>query len=335
MNGGAEPARQVHLTPVPLVPDDCPIVAVSPAMRRAVGLALRFAPTDLPILIMGPTGTGKELFARQIHHWSGRPAPFIDVNAGALPREMIESLLFGHRRGAFTGAVEAADGLVTAAGAGTLFLDELTSLPLEGQAKLLRVLESGEVRRLGDSINRPVLCRFVAAVQEDLESRIAEGHFRADLYQRLAGVVIRLPALAERREEVLPLARIFARERGGSLSPSAEAEFGGYDWPGNVRELKAAIQRAVHLSEDGLVTGEGAQEAIELCAPRRLRLSGPTGSSAGDPLIELCRTHGWDIGRAAEAVGVGRSTLYRKLRESGIDPARWREGARFTIRVEE
>jgi DNA-binding NtrC family response regulator len=325
----------MHLTPVPLVPDDCPIVAVSAAMKRAVGLALKFAPTQLPILLVGPTGTGKELFARQIHRWSRRPEPFVDVNAGALPREMIESLLFGHRRGAFTGAVEAAEGLLLAAGAGTLFLDELTSLPLEGQAKLLRVLENGEVRRLGDSVNRPVHCRFVAAVQEDLDARIGRGEFRTDLYQRLAGVVIRLPPLVDRREDIVPLARAFVGEADAELLPEAEAAFAEYPWPGNARELRAAIHRAVHLGEGRVVTRAAVREAIDLCAPPRVRLSESDGAPVAEHLIEACRSHAWDVGKAAIALGMGRTTLYRKLREAGVDPARWRDSSRSRLRLEE
>lgn len=335
MSGGTEPARTVHLTPVPLVPDDCPIVAASAAMKRAVGLALKFAPTGLPILLVGPTGTGKELFARQIHRWSRRPEPFVDVNAGALPREMIESLLFGHRRGAFTGAVEAAEGLILAAGAGTLFLDELTSLPLEGQAKLLRVLENGEVRRLGESVNRPAHCRFVAAVQEDLDGKIGRGEFRADLYQRLAGVVIRLPPLVDRREDIVPLARAFVREADAELLPEGEAALAEYPWPGNARELRAAIHRAVHLVEGRMVTPGAVREAIELCAPRRMSLSPREGAPVTDALIEACGAHAWDVGQAAAALGIGRTTLYRKLREAGIDPARWRDTHRFRVHLEE
>lgn len=321
------PGPAVGHTPVPGIPDDSPIVGISPAIRRAVTLAIRFAATDLPILLMGPTGSGKELFARQIHEWSGRPGPWMDVNAAALPREMVESLLFGHRRGAFTGALHSAEGLLLAAGAGTFFLDELPSLPLEGQAKLLRALETGQVRPLGETANRPVRCRFIAAVQDDLAERIARGEFRNDLYQRLAGVVIRLPALTDRPEDVIPLARVFARERGCQLHPSAEPSLHHYQWPGNVRELRGAMHRAAHLEEGNEITAATIREAIELSSPPNARPS-TGGPQLAQPLIELCRSFEWDVTRAAAAVGVGRSTLYRKLREAGVDPARWRfEGA--------
>jgi DNA-binding NtrC family response regulator len=319
------PAMERQFTPVPLPPEDCPILGVSPAIRRAIGLALRFAPTELPILLVGPTGSGKELFARCIHQWSGRRGAHVDVNAGALPREMVESLLFGHRKGAFTGAMESSDGLLVAADGGTLFLDELTSLPPEGQAKLLRVLETGEVRALGAAANRAVRCRFVAAVQEDVDGRVRRGEFRLDLYQRVAGVVIRLPALAERPEDIVPLARVFARTHARELTPEAEVVLGGYGWPGNVRELRAAVIRASFLTQGQGVDAGAMLEAIELSAPREeVRVSGPTPGVDSEELIALCRRHRWDVGSAARAIGIGRSTLYRRLRETGIDPMRWR-----------
>lgn len=314
-----------HLTPVPSVPADCPIVGVSVAIRRAVALAMRFAPTDLPILLVGPTGSGKELFAAQIHRWSRRPGPWVDVNAGALPREMVESLLFGHRRGAFTGAIQASEGLLAAAGPGTLFLDELTSLPSEGQAKLLRALETGQVRPLGETTNRPIRCRFVAAVQDDLTTRIQRGEFRNDLYQRLAGLVIRLPGLAERPEDIVPLARSFAEERGRSLDTEAAGLLAGRPWPGNVRELRATVHRAVLLCDGPTLPTSALHEAIELHAPGSPSPAPrPIDPGASHPLVELCRSHDWDVGRAAASIGLGRSTLYRRLRASGIDPGRLR-----------
>jgi DNA-binding NtrC family response regulator len=319
------PRKVEYATPVPLLPEDCPIIGESPAIRRAVGLALRFAPTELPILLVGPTGSGKELFARQIHTWSRRGGAFVDINAGALPRDMVESLLFGHRRGAFTGAIEASRGLISAAEEGTLFLDELKSLALEGQAKLLRALETGEVRALGETVNRPVRCRFIGAVQEDVDRRIQRGEFRLDLYQRLAGVVIRLPALADRPEDIVPLARAFAAPQGRRIALTAEPLLVRYSWPGNVRELRSAVLRACFLSPDAEISAEVLVDALDLAASvkemegmRRI-----TPMEAG-PLIELCREHRWDVGSAARALGIGRSTLYRRLRESGVDPVRFR-----------
>lgn len=307
------------LIPWPLG-DGTPIIGISPAIQRAIALARRFAPTGTPILLVGPTGCGKELFARQIHLWSGRPGAFIDVNAAALPREMIESLLFGHRRGAFTGATEAADGLMAAAGGGTLFLDELASLPPEGQAKLLRAVENGEVRRLGDVTNRAVECRFLGAVQDDLEERITRGSFRADLFHRLAGAVIRLPALAERREDIGLLARHFAAGCGAVLPAASEGELLQHDWPGNVRELRSAVIRARHLEDQEVISPQAIRDALALTSTLGGRL-GLGAAAIADPLIELCRRHAWDIGRAAADAGVSRATLYRRLRAQGIKPS--------------
>lgn len=324
-------------TPVPLPPEDCPIIGVSPALRRAIGLALRFAPTEVPILLVGPTGSGKEMFARHLHGWSGRRGELVDVNAGALPREMMESLLFGHQRGAFTGAHIDTPGLIAAAEEGTLFLDELGSLPMEGQAKLLRALESGEYRPLGATRNRPLRCRFVAAVQDDIDRRVREGSFRLDLYQRLTGLVIRLPALAERTEDILPLARGFAAGAGRGLSGGAEAVLAEYVWPGNVRELKAAIIRATFLATEGdEVTAAIMREAIALGAPvvsRHVAVRAPSWSVEG--LTTLCAANDWDIERAARITGIGRATLYRRLRSAGIDPGQWRGSRRSETRRDE
>lgn len=190
-----------------------PIVGVSAAIQKAVALVEHFAPTGFAILIVGATGTGKELLARHIHHRSRRRGELVDVNCGALPREMAESLLFGHRRGAFTGAVESTVGHVERADGGTLFLDEVLHLPPEGQVKLLRVLETGDVQRLGEGRKRNVDLRIVAAAQDDTTERLGLGVFRRDLYQRLAGVVIHLPPLAERPEDIVPLAAHFAARR--------------------------------------------------------------------------------------------------------------------------
>lgn len=299
---------------------DHPIIAASPAMRHAVAIARRFAPTELPILLMGPTGSGKELFARQIHQWSEVRGELVDVNAGALPRDMVESLLFGHRRGAFTGAATETEGLIVAAREGTLFLDELASLPAEGQAKLLRALECGEVRRLGDTVTRQVRCRFVAAVPEDIEGRVDRGEFRLDLYQRLAGVVIRLPPLTERSEDIAPLGRAFARAQGRGLSVCAEGVLKRYAWPGNVRELKIAVQRARFLADAPSISGEVMREAIAL-GRAGVGWEGvdEVEQQGALALVEACRAHDWHVGRAARALGVGQATLYRRLREAGVD----------------
>lgn len=315
------PAEQ-RLTPVPLPPTDCPILGVSSAIRRAIGLALRFAPTDLPILLVGPTGSGKELFARQIHRWSARPGALVDVNCGALPRDMVESLLFGHRRGAFTGAHTDTQGYFEAAHRGTLFLDELGSLPLEGQAKLLRALDGSEVRRLGETEARPVLTRVIAAAHADLALRVENGALRADLFHRLAGVVIELPALSQRREDVLPLARARAAELGHTLSREAETVLAGHGWPGNVRELRAVVHRAACLGGERELGAESVAEALALSGSRgvhRIRNGEARPQERDQEVIEVCRALGWDVTKASGVLGVSRATLYRMLRRLGVD----------------
>ncbi|HMJ58140.1 MAG TPA: sigma 54-interacting transcriptional regulator [Gemmatimonadales bacterium] len=302
-----------------------PIVGVSKAIRKACALVERFAPTDLAILLVGPTGTGKELFARHIHVRSRRRGELVDVNCGALPREMVESLLFGHRRGAFTGAVESTEGHVQRADRGTLFLDEVLDLPLEAQVKLLRVLESGEAQRLGDGTKQRLDLRIVAAAQNDLMGRLARGGFRRDLYQRLAGVVLELPPLAERPEDVLPLATHFAARQGRVLEPDTPRALAGYSWPGNVRELRLTIQRAGLLVENGTLPPAAIQEAIALGWSTDREASDVDRSGAGTrweeerrKLLATCVAHDWRADRIAKAYGIHRVTLFRRLRRFSL-----------------
>src|SRR6266487_3741219 len=242
------------------------ILGESPVLRRAISLAERFARTSLSVLLQGATGTGKELFARRIHKRSGRTGRFVPVNCGALPRTMIESLLFGHRRGAFTDAHESVPGFIEAADRGTLYLDELASLPLEDQVKLLRVLESGDVYRVGETEPRGVDLRVVASVQESPVSLVAAGALRLDFCERVAGVVIILPPLCERGDDVLVLADHFACRQGKAMGPGVYDKLRGYRWPGNVRELLATLERAGALSDGGPIEAHTIAEAIELGA---------------------------------------------------------------------
>jgi DNA-binding NtrC family response regulator len=232
---------------------------------------------------------------------------------------MVESLLFGHRRGAFTGAVEGMEGLIAAANAGTLFLDELSSLPVDAQVKLLRVLETGEVRRVGDTVKRTVCFRVVAAVQDDLYERVARGAFRLDLFQRVAGVVLRLPPLAERLEDLWDLCQHFAHQRGVALAPEVRAVVEGYLWPTNVRELKAAVARAGFLANEGRVDPSTMREAIELGAPPGPidRNLAPTESRRAE-LLALMARHKGDVAGASREIGLSRSALYRRLKVAGL-----------------
>lgn len=296
-------------------PPEFSIVGSSPALRRVAALAQRFARSDLPVLLVGETGTGKELFAQAIHRWSGRSGELVDVNCGALPAEMVESLLFGHRRGAFTGATEMAEGLVTAADRGTLFLDEVTSLSLEAQAKLLRVLETREVRPLGGTRKRAIDLRVVAAAQVELRERVECGGFRTDLYQRLAGIVLELPPLRERPEDITPLVAHFAARSGRSVSREADRAARAHPWPGNARELRLSIERAAWLSSEDVLSAETLEESIRLGAGA---IGPPSLGSERDRIVGACREAGWNVPAAARALGVGRTTLYTRLREFGI-----------------
>jgi two-component system response regulator AtoC len=228
-------------------------VVTDPTMQRLYGLLEVIAPSPLNVLILGETGTGKEVFAEAIHTGSRRAnAPFLRVNCAALSGSLLESELFGHERGAFTGAIGAKAGLFEAADGGTVFLDEIGELPLETQAKLLRVIERGEVIRLGSVQPKRVDVRYVGATNRDLSQFIAEGKFRADLFFRLNGFSLTLPPLRKRRAEIMPLAHHFlvraAQGRPYVISPEAQAALEAYPWPGNIRELKNVFERAFVLA---------------------------------------------------------------------------------------
>ncbi|GAB3370826.1 sigma-54-dependent transcriptional regulator [Azotobacter armeniacus] len=248
-----EPAAQ---PPAP-AGEEIGIIGSSPAMCDLFGKIRKVAPTDSTVLIQGESGTGKELVARALHNLSKRAkAPLISVNCAAIPETLIESELFGHEKGAFTGAIAGRTGLVEAADGGTLFLDEIGELPLEAQARLLRVLQEGEIRRVGSVQAQKVDVRLIAATHRDLKGLSKTGQFREDLFYRLNVISLKLPALREREGDVLEIARAFLKrqsqrmERGEMhFSPEAERAICQYAWPGNVRELENAIERAVILCE--------------------------------------------------------------------------------------
>ncbi len=305
-----------------VIPEPPPIIGESLAIRKAVATLRRYAGASLAILLIGATGTGKELFARYAHYWSRRRGELVDVDCGALPRDMVEGLLFGYRRGAFTGATEDRAGLIEAADGGTLFLDELTSLAEESQRKLLRVLDTAEVRRLGDTRKRSVDLRTVSAVQDDVPDRLVDGTLRRDLYERVAGVVIHLPALVDRPEDFVPLARYFAGVQGQALELAAERRLEGHDWPGNVRELRKVIERAGPLGNNGAISARAIAEAIALGAPTVCRSNIEYGRAVHEAerirLRAACEANGWHAERTARALGIHRATLFRKLTALGL-----------------
>jgi len=293
----------------------------SPAMRKLYTLVRRIAPSPLPVLVLGETGTGKELVARALHRLSPRASqPFVALNCAALPRELIESELFGHERGAFTGATGQRKGAFELASGGTLLLDEIGELSLDLQPRLLRAVETGAFRRVGGSEEVRVTVRVVAATNRDLAHEVEAGRFRQDLYYRLYGLSLVLPPLRERADDILFLADIFLAGLGGgaTLSPPAVRRLTAYHWPGNVRELRFAVERAVTLS----TTPELGEEAFDtLKAPTT---TAPPGSpldletSERVAIERALREHPGNKRAAAAALGIAYSTLYEKLRKYGL-----------------
>jgi len=305
-----------------------PLVEVrSPAFTRVLELATRIAPFDSSVLITGESGVGKEVVARLIHARSTRSkGPFLAINCGALPETLLDSELFGHKAGAFTGAVSDHAGLFESAAGGTLFLDEVGEISHATQVKLLRVLQEREIRRVGESKNRPINVRVLAATNRDLAASMASGSFREDLYYRLRVVEVVIPPLRERREDILPLARFFVERfrtklKLPALQLSAEAlgYLTSYPWPGNVRELENAIEHAAILSRDGRLTPDLFPSGIVHRTP------GPGRSAGARSLSEITREHIADVLRqtegnrrqAAEILGISTATLWRKLKQTG------------------
>jgi DNA-binding NtrC family response regulator len=303
------------------------VVGRSEAMLQVYKTAARVASTDATVLIAGESGTGKELVARAIHAASPRASgPFVAVDCGAIAEGVLESELFGHARGAFTGAQVARRGLFEEAHHGTLFLDEIGDIGPNLQARLLRALQEGTIRRVGANEPIAVDVRVVAATNRDLEAAVKAGTFRADLYYRLHVVSIRIPPLRERREDIPLLAEHFAqkhgRAEGSAISPEARETLLAYDWPGNVRELENVVARALALNPSGVVLREDLPEAVR--AARSAPAPAPLPDVADRPtLAELERRYasqvlqeaGGNKTRAAEILGIDRKTLYRILGE--------------------
>ena len=289
------------------------IVYADPASEAVLALACQVARSDLPVLVTGPNGAGKERYAEIIHANSAvAGGPFVALNCGALPSELIEAELFGAEAGAYTGATKAREGKFEAADGGTLFLDEIGTLPLAGQVKLLRVLETGRFQRLGSNRERSVKVRVVSATNADLPTLIAEGRFREDLYYRLNGIELRVPPLAQRPRDILPLARHFLPP-GKRLDEDAARALQRHAWPGNVRELRNVMQRAALLAR-----GE-AIGAADLALPASAEATTATADEPDRASIEaaLARSNGV-LAQAAADLGLSRQALYRRLDRLGI-----------------
>ena len=291
--------------------DLCGLIFESDAMRRVVTLAVQIAKSDVSVLITGPNGAGKEKIAEIIHaNSTRREAPFVKVNAGALPEQLLESELFGAEPGAFTGSSRLRIGRFETANGGTLFLDEIANLPLAGQAKLLRVLQSGEFERLGSSQTRRVDVRLLCATNADPREAISRGAFRQDLYFRLNVIEIAVPPLSRRRDDILPLADHFLHGKK-NLDSDARSALVAYDWPGNVRELQNRITRATVMAPTDTITREDLGFEIPGREPRDVPVEKKEIETA---LLEA----GGSVSRAAEALGVSRQALYRRMEKLGI-----------------
>jgi two-component system response regulator AtoC len=315
----------------------------SSAMRKVLELAGKVAPTDSTVLITGESGTGKEVLARRIHESSPRAdSPFVPINIGGIPEQLIESELFGHEKGAFTGADARKRGMIEVASGGTAFLDEIGDMPQHLQVKLLRVLQEHRIQRLGATTSIPVDVRFIAATNADLEARVADGRFREDLFYRLNVIRIKLPPLRDRPEDIPLLARHFLstmRERTGSsvtaISPEAVRALQGYRFPGNVRELENMIERAVILAEESELT------PVDFDLPEASGANGRTGKRAssgvaprdakGEPAPRTLRDteraaieaalyrNEWRRQQTADELGITRRTLLNKIKDYGLE----------------
>jgi sigma-54 dependent transcriptional regulator, acetoin dehydrogenase operon transcriptional activator AcoR len=305
------------------------LIGESPGMTRAIKLARRFADTDMPILLQGDTGTGKEVFAHAIHnHSNRRDGPFIPVNCAAIPHDLLESELFGYSKGAFTGALrEGKKGKFEMAEGGTLFLDEINSMPIGAQGKLLRAVEDGEIVQLGDHVYKHVNVRIIAASSANLDEEFQKGHFRKDLFYRLSLVRIFLPNLKSRIEDLEPLVHYFLEKFAGKLRrkaprihPLAMQSLYAHNWPGNVRELENCIKFATHLIDSDIIMPEhlpdylregGLEEHVTVDSNCLIQMDKTM-------ILHALESSNGSIGEAAKKLGISRSTIYRKRRQYGL-----------------
>ncbi len=307
------------------------VVFESAAFAETYDLAMRVTGVDSPLLVLGESGSGKEMIARAVHQHSPRSqAPFLALNCAALTETLLESQLFGHVKGAFTGAMQNQQGLLAAAEGGTLFLDEIGELSPSLQAKLLRVLQQGEYLPVGSTRARLADVRFVAATNKDLEQEVATGHFREDLFYRLNVITLELPPLRERPEDIVPLVEHFLTKMAKRLNQPRK-EVGaelmlvlrGYDWPGNVRELENVIERCVVLARDTTLTPDLLPAKFRDAERSAVVTTLPSFSLRDAEKLQVCRAleeTGWNKSRAAQLLGVTRKTLDKKIRDFELAP---------------
>ncbi len=305
------------------------IVAKSVAMGQVVDLARRVAKVDSTVLITGESGSGKERVARLVHEESTRAAgPFVAVNCGAITETLLESELFGHARGAFTGATQDRPGLFESANSGTLLLDEVGEVSPGMQVKLLRALQEREIRRVGENKSRKVDVRVLAATNRDLAHGVAGGDFRQDLYYRLKVVELHVPPLRERRDDILPLARVLLADAAvrmkrkiTGLAPDTADQLLRYPWPGNVRELENAMERAVALTRGSRVEFEDLPEEIRQTFPTPMASQGkvrPLEEIEKEYILAALELNTGNQTHTAEQLNIGSATLYRKLKSYGM-----------------
>jgi len=316
-----------------------PLVGTSGAMDELRALIARIAPTDARVLITGESGTGKELVASAIHRQSPRAAkPFVTVNSAAIPRDLVESEMFGHERGAFTGASERRLGRFELADSGTLFLDEVGDLGAEAQAKLLRVLETGVIERVGGERPHTVNVRVLAATNKDLSRAVQQGHFREDLLFRLNVIPIHIPPLRERPEDIPPLVRHFARRQTARLGRAVELDvvalqlLTAYHWPGNVRELANLLERLTILSSGGILTADDVLRVLPQDGTRPapqaahewidVALADALDRYERELIIRALSAAKGNVADAARKLATDRANLYRRMRRLGIEPPR-------------
>jgi two-component system nitrogen regulation response regulator NtrX len=323
-----------------MVHKDDEVISNSPAMRKLQEQIRIVAPTNASVLITGENGTGKELVARSIHYYSQRrDKPFVEINCAAIPEELIESELFGHERGAFTGAVAQKKGKFDLADGGTIFLDEIGDMSLKTQAKVLRILQERKFERVGGTRTLEVDVRIIAATNKVLEEEIRAGHFREDLYYRLNVVPFTVPPLRERKDDIPPLVEhfleLFCRREGVArkvMAPEAVTLLKNYEWPGNVRELKNIIERLVIMTPGGTIAGNHIPDYISAGETPREMVVGKAGSMPEfstlreareefekEFIIQKLEENDWNITKTAEAIELERSNLHRKIKSYGID----------------